>query len=723
MSRFMMLFFALILAWGTSMVDAGPQPASVTLPLSDYLALKQRVERLDRERLAPAPEPVAELIAQTAAVRVTGGIAEITATYTVERRGEPAPAALLPFSGMAEHAAVEPAGGAALHRAVGGVSLVAPRPGSYTVTVRGRRPLEEAGGVYRLPLDLALAPVATVDLDLPAELGWSCEGAIVTGDTLAGDRRRVRLAPQPGREHVVELRRRRLGGAQQQVLARAAVVTVAALAADGLRRHEVVLYEVERGSLGTFELALPPTPAVTRVATDEGDAVPRVAGGRLTVARRQRLAGTGHLALSFRPQPLPAGGSVALPPIEPEVPARERYLVVAASLAAEVEPLPAAAWEQVDLEDLSAELRDAIAALEPSSVWRRTEAVGEPRLRIAALPPAKTVGSVIERRETTTVLTTDGSLVHRDRFTLRQAAGVLELSLPTGATLWSAQVDGLAVRPLERGASVAVPLSFQTEGQTIVEVVTVEERALERRRSRLGFAVPAVAVPVLAHTWRLLLPEGHRYRLAASDLRRVTSAGSRAFAAASVRPSFEPSGDASSAIRGTVTFQEDGSGLPGVLVTALRDGGESRQAVTSDTGSFTFSGLPAGSYRVRAELEGFSPVEVDVNLPEGRAARFDIPLPILEMEETIIVTSEARGWTSSGTNRYELERRAGAAAAARAHDQRAAAARELGSLRRGLSGGVKPLAVAIPESGKLLMLAGALPPASVRVELEVKSRG
>jgi hypothetical protein len=39
-----------------------------------------------------------------------------------------------------------------------------------------------------------------------------------------------------------------------------------------------------------------------------------------------------------------------------------------------------------------------------------------------------------------------------------------------------------------------------------------------------------------------------------------------------------------------------------------------------------------------------------------------------------------------------------------------------------LVGGVKPLPITIPLSGKSLLLSGALPPSRVAVELEVKGR-
>ncbi|HSG39017.1 MAG TPA: hypothetical protein VLE27_05220, partial [Thermoanaerobaculia bacterium] len=44
------------------------------------------------------------------------------------------------------------------------------------------------------------------------------------------------------------------------------------------------------------------------------------------------------------------------------------------------------------------------------------------------------------------------------------------------------------------------------------------------------------------------------------------------------------------------------------------------------------------------------------------------------------------------------------------------------SLKEGLVGGVKPLPVSIPESGKLLLLAGVLPPVEVGVALEVRTK-
>jgi hypothetical protein len=49
--------------------------------------------------------------------------------------------------------------------------------------------------------------------------------------------------------------------------------------------------------------------------------------------------------------------------------------------------------------------------------------------------------------------------------------------------------------------------------------------------------------------------------------------------------------------------------------------------------------------------------------------------------------------------------------------------KEVAGLQQGLVGGVKPLPVSIPESGKTLVLSGVLPPQRVTVELDVKGKG
>jgi hypothetical protein len=92
-------------------------------------------------------------------------------------------------------------------------------------------------------------------------------------------------------------------------------------------------------------------------------------------------------------------------------------------------------------------------------------------------------------------------------------------------------------------------------------------------------------------------------------------------------------------IYGTVT-DPDGKALPGVSVT-LTGVGAPRTAQTDAGGRFRFVGLYPGEYTVRAELEGFAPVEqTGVGVRLGGKVELDISLSGA-IEEVITVTSEA----------------------------------------------------------------------------------
>lgn len=713
------LFLALFCATPGAAAEGASNAGSVSLPLADYLELVEQAETLERLVGREVEKPVADLAAQKTSIAIDGAVAEIVTTFRVELSGTPTAPVALPFSGIAEEVAIEPRRGAGLDLHEGRAVLYAPLPGSYEVTVRGRRSLDGDGGADRLPIAASPAPVASYEVELPAETAWSCDGAVVVSEEPRGERRLVRLALERGEEHVLETRRRVLGREEDRVLARTSVVTVAEVRDldRPLQRQDVVFYEVLRGELATFELTLPPDLEVDRVATDEGDALPLVDGRTLTVERRRRLTGTGHLVVTFRAQ---AAGADALPlaPLEPRNEPRERYLVAASAVAADVRPLPAESWRRVDLEDLPERLRGQVWALRPNALWRLADGAAEARLAAAPLPAAGRLAGVVWERSTTTFLTVDGALVHSDRFEVETAGTAFEVALPPGAALWSARVDDVAVRPLERGAKIVVPLAFRSQGTAVVELVAVGERSIERGRSELHVVAAEVAEPVVRHEWRLLLPEGNRYRYSAGDLEPVVEYGEAGVAIDRIqgyakRTAALPA-SAPAPVPGLSGVVTDGEGvaLPGVLVSVK--GSVDRYQVTDAEGHFRFLNLPGGKYIVVAELEGFSTVEYpEVTVADGRATQLEISLS-MALEETITVTSESPLLDARAIEkrRRESERQ----------QLQAAFARELEKIPEAFVGGVKPLEVEIPETGKLLVLSGALPPPRVAVELDVKAR-
>jgi hypothetical protein len=735
-------FLVLFLMLPHGLAAEVPRPEEVVLPVKDYLALIEKGEAAEKERRrrdASRETPVAEVTSQR--VRVVlgdGDVAEVTADYEVLVQGVPKGPVLLPVTGVPQRAEVRSLGGDASGAALsaGGPGdrtgewlLVAPAPGRYAVEISGPVPMS-GGGVSRLALAPAAAPVSLTEVELPADLAWSAPGTVVVEDRVDGARRTVRLTSRRGQAQILEVRRKVDGGDAEKLLAQSLVLTLIQLRPDGPRRHDVVIYEVSRGGLGSFTVDLPPGLAVETVGTDEGEVVPAIESRRLTVQRRQQLRGVGYLVLTSTPAP---GAELTLDPIVPAgLPAavRARYVALASSVAADVKPLPAAAWSRIDLDDLPPTLREALGGVDLAAAWRlAASSTADLKMSVVPLPAAAALPAVASLRETTTLITLDGTLLHRDRITLRPAAiGIaLDLTLGPGATLWSARVDDVPVRPLERGGgTISVPLGFDTGRDAVVEVVSVLPQAIPKGRSDLALDLPRVAVPVLEHRWRLLLPDGARYRFRAGELRPVDEAAEGSSPPVSTGEATAPPAGPWTAAGATVNgpggntnlygwvHDEQGEALPGVTVTAVTDHGP-LVGVTDPQGRFRFLGLLPGTVDVKAELEGFSSIDYPgVQMNDGRNTTIEITLSAA-VEDVITVTAESPLMPGAVWRSKDEEERHEAVAKERY-------AKEIKTLQQGLVGGVKPLPIAIPETGKLLFLSGVLPPEKIGVEIEVKGK-
>ena len=775
---------------GTALrADDKPRPGEVSLPLKDYLALVETAERVEKAKAAQAAQreaPVAEVVAQHVALVVGTGRDEVDVTSELDVlvQGAPVKPVVLPFSGYPAKAEVKAAAGGngggngapAAPAAVtalaggGGVVLVAPNGGKYTVKVSGRAHLDDEGGIQRLAFAPVVAPVAATEVDLPADLAWSCPGAVVVDDQVQGGRRHVRLAARRGEKQVLELRRKIDSAEADKLLAQTVVLTLFQLRPEGPRRHDVILYQLSRGSLGRFTVALPPGLEVEQAGTDEGAVVPVVENGSLTIHRQHQLQGTGYLVLTSTPAAQDLIQGVPLAAVKPEYDVRARYLAISSAVAADARPLPEAVWSRVDLSDLPPSLSEALAALDLTAAWRLSgtpaDAEGA-RLAVNTLPAAPSLDATVTLRETTTLMTVDGTLLHRDRFVLesRSRAGAsLDLTLPSGAKLWSAKVDDQPVRPLEHGGTVSVPLGFDSGAKAVVEIVAVLERAIPPGRSQLALDLPQVRLPVLDHRWKVLLPEGPRYRFQRGDLLPAVNRQSNVTVSTETIPTgrdpwallqktpgvatdrinvggneagqqsayIGPGG--SSMVRGVVK-DEHGTPLPGVVLTLSGSVPNSVIQVSNAQGLFQMTALPKGSYHLKAELEGFSSIDYpSVVVDTGRTVTLEIVLSTA-IQDVITVTGEtpllderriSTGATVSSSEQKSLPS-AGRKDKKRDEDQAASRskalfAQEAQGLQQGLVGGVKPLPISIPESGKMLLLTGVLPPSKVAVELEVKAK-
>jgi hypothetical protein len=94
-----------------------------------------------------------------------------------------------------------------------------------------------------------------------------------------------------------------------------------------------------------------------------------------------------------------------------------------------------------------------------------------------------------------------------------------------------------------------------------------------------------------------------------------------------------------STLSGRVVYEEQS--MPGVTVTITSPALQGQQVTaTNAQGDYIFKGLPAGDYRVRFELMGFSTLEYDVRVTTAQPRRLDAVMYPQAVEEEIIVTGQ-----------------------------------------------------------------------------------
>jgi hypothetical protein len=104
----------------------------------------------------------------------------------------------------------------------------------------------------------------------------------------------------------------------------------------------------------------------------------------------------------------------------------------------------------------------------------------------------------------------------------------------------------------------------------------------------------------------------------------------------------QPSTPASTVtVRGHITDQT-GALIPGAKVTIANAAGNAVRTVTADSGgAYQASGLPPGSYVVKAEYEGFAPFQSQpIAITAGQTKRVDIAMAIQTEQQNVVVTDE-----------------------------------------------------------------------------------
>ena len=89
-------------------------------------------------------------------------------------------------------------------------------------------------------------------------------------------------------------------------------------------------------------------------------------------------------------------------------------------------------------------------------------------------------------------------------------------------------------------------------------------------------------------------------------------------------------------IQGIVVAEDGGAPLPAALVVV---DGTALSATTGADGAFAIDGVPAGAYRLTVTREAFATLTSPVTVVAGQPVLLDLRLPVLQFEESVVVTA------------------------------------------------------------------------------------
>jgi prepilin-type processing-associated H-X9-DG protein len=127
---------------------------------------------------------------------------------------------------------------------------------------------------------------------------------------------------------------------------------------------------------------------------------------------------------------------------------------------------------------------------------------------------AEVLQVLVEKMNLSTVVADDGQMMTQMSLAVHnQGRQYLEITLPLGATVWSAFVAGQAVRPSEKDGKLLLPLEHSTgeEAPIGVELVYVGSGKFPHNRGAMDLVSPRLDAPFKSAKWELFLPLDYEY--------------------------------------------------------------------------------------------------------------------------------------------------------------------------------------------------------------------
>jgi hypothetical protein len=478
-----------------------PTDGWVVLPVDEYRTLRQRANPPPTP--PPAPPVEATLTRIDYDLRVDADAVSGRATLTIDVLRDGWTRLQIPAGLMVREAALDGQR----------VALVNGSPPHVLLSRAGRSilaldivvPLAASAGAESIALPPSPSPITRVRLTLPKSgVDLSLAGGFVADHSETANESRWSAFGRPGQGITMTWKRkvddRR---AEQPLRVRARITQVVGLGEDACQLNAAVRIEIVQGLARDVSLAIPAGLVVNQV---NGATVAdwEASGGLLRVKLLEPTATEVSFVVSGEAR-TPRDGSIAVPLVR--VPAAEREtggVAVDVGGAGEISGRQSHGFEPAD----PSELGDLVAGRESPSMiaFRHRPLVGTDArsltVGVVRYTPQAVVIANVEEARYRALASEDGRLLVEARYAIRNnQRSFLKVTLPEGATVWSARVGGRPIRPgVAEANAVLLPLEKGRPGEDaptgVVELVYIQPIDMWTDKRHARIELPALDLPV-----------------------------------------------------------------------------------------------------------------------------------------------------------------------------------------------------------------------------------
>ncbi len=585
-------------------------------------------------------------------------------------------------------------------------------PGPFAVSLNVAAPLAIEAGRASFMLAVPLASSTTLSLELPGNhANVRIEPGLITNRETVNGRTRIEAALEPGKAARIWWTTREIAApvAQREVRFLSDIKSVVSVGDSQLRLTALCDINVVQGEAGEFKM---PLPAGYEVTTASGNTLEShdhdVAANMLTL-RVHDPAKRSHQFLIVIER-TNRETSLEAPMLAFTGAQRETgELLVEGVGAMELKATESGGLRRMDVREAGAITR-SLSHFPLQAAFRYNRRASEaPKLQLEwrQFLDADVLSAVAERATVTTLTNVEGrSLTEVSLRVRNHAKPFLKVELPAGAQLFSAEVEGERVKPVEGTDGTRVPLlraGLDSSKAYTVSFVYLYSGARFGKTGAYDMGLPKLDIPINLLTWEVSLPDRLEVRqfggnalsaeLFPAAAQNFLIAGTDAEPDAVMNFQSADLDTLEPGQIGGIIVDPNGAIVPGadVIVTNIQTGAS--QTTKSDgDGHWVIAGMQPGPVKVNIAVPGFRSMQQDLELHGSRASRMGTTLQAAGVAETVTVTGD------SGNLESEAKRLEDQAKKNQAMQLNMLSANAVNFQRR--VAGILPVPVEIPRSGR-----------------------